>query len=80
MNMDPQFPWWAFANAIDSVLAMAACAAFTPVIRYIVRRLTSTRRPKTPDAERAREELEGMACEMGAGERIALAVSLFRHF
>jgi hypothetical protein len=73
--MDPQFPWWILANAIGGVLAIAACAAFTPVIRNIVRRRTS-RLPNTPDTERVREELEGMASEMGVEERIVLAANL----
>jgi hypothetical protein len=75
MNMDPQFPWWILANAIGGVLTLAAFAAFTPVIRYIVRRLTSTL-PEAPDTERVREELEGMAAEMRAEERLVLAASL----
>ncbi len=75
MNIDPQFPWWTVANAVGSVLAITLCAAFTPVIRCLVRKLASWF-PKTKDAERAREELEGIACEMRAEERIAFAVSL----
>jgi hypothetical protein len=78
MSLDPQFPWWILANAIGGVLTAAACAAFTPVIRYIVRRLTS-RLPTSPDTERAREELEGMANDMGIEERIALAATLLLH-
>ena len=75
MNIDPQFPWWILADAAGGVLTLVVCAAFTPVIRHIVRRLTSVL-PKTPDTERVQEELEGLVDEMSSEERIELAASL----
>ena len=76
MSPDPQFPWWILANAIGGVLAFAACAAFRPVSRLIARRRTS-KLPKCPDADRAKEELEGWAIDLGAVGRVELAANLF---
>ena len=59
MKLDPQFPWWIFANAAGGVISAIALAAMKPVARFITR----WRASKLPDklhAERTQQELEGV--------------------
>lgn len=75
MNIAPRFPWWIVANAIGTVVATAACTTFPRVIRSITR-LRTSKLPKCPGAERAKEELEGWAIDLGAAERVEFAANL----
>jgi hypothetical protein len=79
MKPDPQFPWWTLANAIGSLAAglgvLIACSGFKWIGRKLVR-VRAASLPKGPHTNRATEELEGLADEMRASERIELIASL----
>jgi hypothetical protein len=71
VNLGPLFFWPFLANLLAAIVVGIVFAASRRIVRW-----TTSRFPKSLDADRVKEELEAMLNEMSATERVKLAASL----